>query len=421
MAPMPTKPKKLKGKSITRRRLLTSAAAIGLAGPAFAQEGPGPQPAPPAASPDTVPAEPAAGGEPKLMKGVNLSHWLQYSGRQPVSRDDVKRLKRRGFDHVRLPFDPENLGWTGAGSNPADPMAEIARLDEAVELAHAVGLEAIVDFHPSEKMRAKIETEPDYQQAWFDLWRFLAKRYADRPKNRMALELLNEPQFYNRPTMTWNGLQEKCLSIVREQDPNVTVLLSSRGGSEIKYLPDLTPVNDPLVRYVIHFYEPLLVSHYGASWDDWPNQPEWLIQELRYPSEKSTVSTITPGIKEAEARALLGKYLAENWNAAKIMERVGVAAEWGKQAGNARFVVSEFGCLGIKLDETSRLDWIRDSRIALEHYGMGWSYWDYADTFGFATPVGEYDVIKPDMALVPRDPTDTRRTFNIFLLEALGL
>lgn len=48
---------------------------------------------------------------PSLARGVNLSHWLTYQGRQPVVQADMAMIRQAGFDHVRIPFDPVFLGW----------------------------------------------------------------------------------------------------------------------------------------------------------------------------------------------------------------------------------------------------------------------------------------------------------------------
>jgi len=43
-------------------------------------------------------------------RGVNLSHWLSWEGRQPVVEADVRMIRTAGFGHVRLPLEPAFIG-----------------------------------------------------------------------------------------------------------------------------------------------------------------------------------------------------------------------------------------------------------------------------------------------------------------------
>ena len=59
-----------------------------------------------------------------LRRGVNLSQWFAQTPSSPVRLqtaivlDDVQRIRRMGFDHVRLPVDPEVLTAGGPADAP---------------------------------------------------------------------------------------------------------------------------------------------------------------------------------------------------------------------------------------------------------------------------------------------------------------
>ena len=88
---------------------------------------------------------------PSFLRGVNLSHWLTYEGRQPITQRDMTMIKAHGFDHIRIPFNPQNLGWTLESAKELKPL-RFERLDAAIRLGIEAGLNVIIDFHPEEAL-----------------------------------------------------------------------------------------------------------------------------------------------------------------------------------------------------------------------------------------------------------------------------
>ena len=94
-----------------------------------------------------------------LKRGINLSHWLQYDGRQPIVAADMVMIRQAGFDHVRIPFDPLHLGWNpdiASAAATARPTLDFTPLDQAVNLALQADLAVILDFHPEAPLRHRI-------------------------------------------------------------------------------------------------------------------------------------------------------------------------------------------------------------------------------------------------------------------------
>ena len=368
-----------------------------------------------------LPGFAAAAELPILQRGVNLSHWLQYEGRQPVTSTDFALIRQAGLDHVRLPFDPVRLGWNPDAA-PDAPWANLATLDQIVDSALAAGLAIILDFHPESALRARIETEAKVQSAFVAAWRMLAARYADRASGQLAFELLNEPQYYQTGgALAWQRLQNEALAAVRQQAPAHLVLLSGIQGGSIAGLRLMAPVRDARVRYVFHFYEPMLFTHLNAPWEPFLSGPQGMITGLLYPVTPQVMSSyrLLPGANVKVATDAVRRYVRENWNSTKIAQEIAKASDWAKK-NRVALVCTEFGALRKSLDPVSRNNWLRDVRSTLANAGIGWSVWDYADFFGIATATGLTSTTH-DGVIVPADPLNPNRQFDTSTLAALGL
>lgn len=383
----------------SRRRFLTSAAGAGAFG--------------------LLPAEPRAQGSPSLPKrGVNLSHWLSWEGRQPVVAADAAAIRKAGFDHVRLPLDPEFIGWQPPyGGTP--PRLDL--LDAALKLLLDAGLAVILSFHPRDKTRDDIELRAAHQDGYIQFWRELARRYAEIAPDRLVFAVMNEPQYYVRGPQRWHQLQRRVVDGIRAIDAKRRLALSGIGGSSIDYLNKTGVIDDPNAFYVFHFYEPYLVTHFGASWEPFTTEPGALVSRVVYPSTEMSlaIARIQPGGQRREAEKLVRDYIDKPWNRETIDRRIAAAVEWSRRA-RVKLVCTEFGVLRTRIEATSRLRWLADVRQALEKHGIGWTVWDYADLFGVATGVEDVEYL-PDGAVVPRDRAKPRRVFEPGALAALGL
>jgi len=364
-------------------------------------------------------AEPPA----NFARGVNLSHWLQYDGRQPVRAADMSAIRAAGFDHVRIPFDPVLLGWQPLVVAPSGDLAMPSqqRLEDAVDMALAANLAVIVDFHPATATEELIEGNQQARDSFVELWSRLARRLASRPANRVAFEIMNEPQYYERGATAWNVLQSRAATAIRAVAPKNLLLLSPIHGSELDALARLAPIDDANSCTVFHFYDPQLLTHLGADWDPYPDKAQGMMRGLVYPSSAMTMSKVEM-LPNANIR-LVGqavlKYLGEGWNGKHIAERIDIAKQWAAEHHSC-LVASEFGVLRGTLDPASRNAWLVDVRSAFEHAGIGWTVWDYADVFGIATGSGSVARLGGGATQV-LDAEHFTRDFDPAALHALGL
>ena len=365
----------------------------------------------------TRPTPTPAATAPALQRGVNLSHWLQFGGRQPVVAADMAMIKSAGFDHVRIPFDPALLGWN---PDAATPTLYWTALDQAVNLALQANLAVIIDFHAQEALRDRIETQSAVQTAFLDLWQQIASHYAARPVASLAFELLNEPQYYGSGgAARWDALQQQALWRVRQAAPGHLVLLSGTQGGSIAGLLTMAQIKDDNVRYLFHFYDSMLFTHLNAPWEPFLSGPAGMITNLIYPARNALRQVkVLPNADPTIAMAAVNQYVTENWGPRVIKQTLAQAQNWAAQRG-VSLICNEFGVLRVGPDAMSRNAWLNDTRSALEGLGIGWSVWDYADVFGIATanpgwPTGDHSV-------VPADPLNPRRTFDPGILATLGL
>lgn len=361
---------------------------------------------------------------PTLARGVNLSHWLTYQGRQPIVQADMNLIREAGFDHVRIPFDPGFLGWQpDARGGQSAVLPQIGKLDAAVELAIQSGLVAILDFHPAESLKKRIETEPKIQAAFVNLWGNLATRYRNRPVEKLVYEVLNEPQYWELGSPAdWLSLRGKALGAIRKRDSAHLVLLSGRFGGGIKGLLEEPTVKDPAVAYTFHYYEPMLFTHLGAPWEPFISGVQGMFTGLLYPASANSWSVVhwgniqlKPDADEDTVAAAMTEY--QPWGAARIAEDLVQVQHWSAEH-RARVICDEFGVLQPGLDAVSRSRWLKDVRMTLEHMGLGWSVWDYADLFGIAFPTGD-SYPTGDGAMIPVDNTHPSRQFRASDIDAL--
>src|SRR6266478_6428517 len=107
----------------------------------------------------------------RLRHGINLSHWFAQSGdyskahlESHTTAEDIALIKRLGFDHVRLTIEPAPLF---NGEDPSRLNDEyLKHIDNALGMILAHGLAVIVDIHPSDEFKVKLNSS-DRQIAAF--------------------------------------------------------------------------------------------------------------------------------------------------------------------------------------------------------------------------------------------------------------
>ena len=157
----------------------------------------------------------------------------------------LRNVAAAGFDFVRLTIDPGPLLlFTGSKREALDQ-----HLKGAVERLLRTGFSVLVDFHPvnqvpkyaPEKL-VHAEDDPLFI-AYAGVIRRTAHLLATLHTNRVALELMNEPQYGWDPATTarWQRLLEHLHREARAEAPDLLLVLSGARGGDIKGLLALNP------------------------------------------------------------------------------------------------------------------------------------------------------------------------------------
>lgn len=340
-----------------------------------------------------------------IHKGVNLSHWLsQDFGWEPkytyIKESDIKFLDSLGFDHVRIPIDEQEI-WDEQGKfiEPA-----VKHLLACLDWCLKYDLRAIVDLHIIRSHHFNAENEGGHNTLWTDtaaqqhfvnLWIELSKILSKYPTSHVAYELLNEAV---APTADdWNQLFNKALKAVRQLEPQRVIVVGANMWQTVQNVPLLKlPENDTNLIISFHFYSPLMLTHYKASWTPLKyfngkvSYPGYIISPTDLKNYSDTAS---------EAVRNMVQELAEPYNKERIHAMIKPAIEFA-QNKKLPLYCGEFGCLPT-VPREARLAYYRDLISIFKEEGIAYANWEYKGDFG----IYFFDNVKlkslePDTALI---------------------
>ena len=352
------------------RRLL---AALGLAAAALMA-------ASPASAADQACAVAETFANPKLLaamrRGVNLPGWDSEDESRRPTAEQLRAFREKGFTHIRLLLDESRLA-------PAEREAYLDRMFEEIILLFSMDYAVSLDLHAGNIF----QREPDAAETRLaGLWRAIAKRVRLLDPERLAVELLNEPQ---TDSETWWPAAGRLATEVRRILPDHTIVLGPAGPQRHETLSGLEPLADRNIVYAIHYYDPFAFTHQGADWGD-ADDPIQYLRDLRFPANAGD-----PQMKEkvAELRAeghdrsavALEQSLETPWTEEAMKPAFETMADWSARHAQP-VIVNEFGVLSYHAPRQSRLDWLAAVRRQAEEHCIGWTHWDFQDGFGLIDP-----------------------------------
>lgn len=321
-----------------------------------------------------------------IHRGVNISHWLSqvygFSKRDVFfTKEDMKLLDSLGFDHIRLPIDEKEM-WDETGK----PIPEaFAYLRNALEWCMEYDMRVIVDLHiirsyyfnaSNEGHENTLFTDKKEQQKFYSLWITLSDSLKRYPESMLAYELLNEAAAENPDD--WNKLVEGGIKTIRTREPERVIIVGSNMWQITKTFPDLkVPANDKNIILSFHNYDPLLFTHYKASWTGYKD----FTDSVTYPGQIIT--------KEVYER---NKHLAKNEGmhafdeALEIygpehFEKIFMPAIEKAHKLKLQLYCGEFGALPYT-QRDARLQYYKDIVSVFEKHKIAYSAWDYKGLFG---------------------------------------
>jgi endoglucanase len=187
-----------------------------------------------------------------------------------VTRADFARIKRQGFDCVRLPINYKSLVRASPDGAIALDDDGLARVDHAVARGAEYGIYVMLDRHaapggqnpaatvadvPSSDAVANLWLVPDTpanQKTTVELWRALAKRYA-KAGSVGGYDLLNEPALPSAVSKDQLiKLYSAINSAIRSVDPDHMIILEGNDyAHDFSFFP---PPTDANVMYEFHEY-----------------------------------------------------------------------------------------------------------------------------------------------------------------------
>lgn len=337
----------------------------------------------------------------RLRRGINLSHWFAQSINNNYSKAhleshttaaDIALIESLGFDHVRFTLEPAPLltEWDDPGKLNSDYLRHI---DAALDIILARKLAVIVDIHPYDEFKVRLNKEDRHVEGFVKFWTSFARHLSTRDPERLFLEVINEPMVED--PYRWHGIQARLIAAIRSVAPQHTIIASGHRWSGLYDLLAMQAFPDPNIIYNFHFYEPFTFTHQGATWAG-PNLPFY--KGVPYPSSPEAITKLLSVVIDEPARYTLLQYGEGRWNAERLEREIAMAAKWAASRG-VYLTCNEFGTFRRFAPPADRVTWIRDLRTVLEKHGIGWAMWDYSGGFGVVNkvegrPTPDQEVVK---------------------------
>lgn len=280
----------------------------------------------------------------KMGRGVNIIGYdpiWKDAAKARMKEDHFKLIKEAGFGNVRIVIAPFKFSLNDSAYTINPEFYKT--LDWAIEMALKYKLMAIVDFHEHGAMgKDPLGNKPKLLAMWKQIATHCKEYSAD-----VLFEIANEP---NMKPEIWNAIHKEAYEILRETNPNRTIIIGTVNGNQIKHLPDLVlPKEDRNIIVAIHYYSPIQFTHQGAPW--------------------SAKNKNLSGIEWQQTKSQEDSVKAD----------FDFAQQWSK-LHNRPLTLGEFGAYE-KADMPSRIRWTNYIARQAEKRKWSWSYWQFDSDF----------------------------------------
>ena len=319
----------------------------------------------------------------KIQKGVKIGIWLSQSTimderREKIfTEDDIKLLVNNGFDHIRLPVDEVQLFNEDMTLNEST----VKILHNTIKTCLKYNLKVIFDLHIIRAhhfldTHAALWSNPAEQDKLVEMWKVIQNLLRQYPVTDVAYELLNEAV---APTdEQWANLMLRIVKMIRQTEKDRVIVLGANMQNNVAHVKNIkVPEGDKNIILSFHFYEPLLITHYQASWTplrilnfDGPMKyPGQLIPDDVYNKLSDEEKTVV----EPYHHSYDQEWMRQTWSE---------AIAYAKSKGLMLYL-GEFGCL-VNCGENIRLAWLKDVVDLARQNNIPYALWEYSAQFGFA-------------------------------------
>ena len=285
-------------------------------------------------------------------RGFNLLEMFTMRSKGDWSENDFRWMRDWGFDFVRLPMCYRLWIEDGDDYKLYEPMLE--KIDRAVAIADKYGLHVSLSLHrgPGYSVNAEF-TEPfnlwkdkEPLDAFCFHWQMLANRYRGVSKDKLSLDLINEPPAVGdrMSRADHERVIRTTVAAIRQVSPDRIIVAdgTSWGNEPAPELADLG------IAQSCRAYQPMILSHYKAHWvksEKYP-YPEW------------------PG---------------HGWDRKRLQQHF---QKWADLAQKGVGVHCGEGGVYNKTPHNVVLAWLRDTLEILTGHGIGLALWNFRGSFG---------------------------------------
>ena len=351
---------------------------------------------------------------PLLHRGINTFPWLHrartldndsktfdfdhpFPYLNAYRPEHFDRLRKAGADFIRVPVEVGPF----AAADGRVRAALIATLMDQLRKITDQGLTAILDPHPREggpawstnTILSATDTEQRYQGMLLDFSRAI-EQLGDQ---KIVLELMNEPPggYSWHDKVDWRPFQSQLVKAIRAVAPQLPLILTGDRGGGIDGLLRLDPttLDDGDIIYSFHYYDPMIVTHQGATWTSeawrqyvsgiaYPASPDDLKPSLKRVHDAIFSDNISDASKESlwsHAQVALRDYYASHFGIENIRADFERVSQWAAEhkIPKRRILLGEFGIYRPGASHETDVNYTHDVRTVAEEAGFAWSYWNY--------------------------------------------
>ena len=293
-----------------------------------------------------------------VWKGFNLLNKFNPDFQSPFSEHDFKLIARLGFNFVRIPLS--YWCWSSEDNWYSINDKVLKEIDQAVEWGKQYGLHVNLNFHRvpgycinAPKPPTNIFEEEAPLEACAFHWKTFAERYKGIPNKTLSFNLINEAPAVS--TEKYDRVARKLIQTIRTVDKNRLIIVD---GKNVGCVPLMTLTDVPNIIQSGRGYNPMLISHFKATW---PGSR----QLMEFPEEKLTWPLHADGVDYD--KEFLHKHNISPWD------------EWVKAGGKVH--IGEMGCYN-KTPHAVALAWLEDTLSLFKELGWGWALWNLTGDFG---------------------------------------
>ncbi|MBS1705322.1 MAG: cellulase family glycosylhydrolase [Armatimonadetes bacterium] len=284
--------------------------------------------------------------------------WEPNRSPDPADLKALDFLAKHGFNFVRIPTDYRF--WTKDYEYLKPDERVFEHIDGYLKECQERGLHMSLNMH---RVPGYCINRPDIEKhnLWQDevaqqglayQWANFAQRYAGVPGSELSFDLINEPPDIGQFGMTRDVHQSvirRVVQSIRSIDPQRPVIIDGLEGGHIA-VPELADLD---VIHATRGYQPMPVSHQGASWWD-----GWKGYDAVYPG---------------------GDWWGHPWDRDALIEWY---RPWRDVEAQGRTIhIGEFGCYNMTPQDVA-LRWLGDLSSVWREFGWGWGMWNFEGPFG---------------------------------------